>query len=64
MAHHANRSKQVIIKSNKGCRFVGWYRFVKRSDVDSLYVIDGAVTFIFGLIVLRDDHRMHSRAAL
>uniref|UniRef100_A0A0E0CEL1 BTB domain-containing protein n=1 Tax=Oryza meridionalis TaxID=40149 RepID=A0A0E0CEL1_9ORYZ len=60
---HADRSTQIITihlsnkteEDDRSWRFIGWYRFAKRSDVDSLHAIDGVVTFVFGLVILRDD---------
>ncbi|EAZ07631.1 hypothetical protein OsI_29882 [Oryza sativa Indica Group] len=56
MAHHHHpRTMQTGKNDRLFWRFVGWYRFVKRSAVDSLHAIDGVVTFVFGLVILRDD---------
>uniref|UniRef100_A0A0D9X9Y2 BTB domain-containing protein n=1 Tax=Leersia perrieri TaxID=77586 RepID=A0A0D9X9Y2_9ORYZ len=45
-----------VIESSGGSRYIGWNRFVKRSDLDPDFVADdGTVTFVCGLIVLRSD---------
>ncbi|BAT06317.1 BTB/POZ and MATH domain-containing protein 1 [Oryza sativa Japonica Group] len=48
---HAKRTMQCWA-SQDGYDWFGWHRFVMRSDLESL---DGMVTFICGLVVLRND---------
>uniref|UniRef100_A0A0E0CEL2 BTB domain-containing protein n=1 Tax=Oryza meridionalis TaxID=40149 RepID=A0A0E0CEL2_9ORYZ len=50
---HSQRSL-LVRKASQGFRFDAWWRFVKLSELDSRYVINGVVTFICGLIIPRN----------
>uniref|UniRef100_A0A0D3H248 BTB domain-containing protein n=1 Tax=Oryza barthii TaxID=65489 RepID=A0A0D3H248_9ORYZ len=52
-AQHSQRSL-LVRKASQGFRFDAWWRFVKLSELDSRYVINGVVKFICGLIILRN----------
>ncbi|CAM0904488.1 unnamed protein product [Alopecurus aequalis] len=39
----------------KGYEYWGWLRFITRSDLEAPYVVNGWVTIVYGVIVVRDD---------
>lgn len=51
----ADRCVQVYPPDGQKFYYWGWPQFVKRSDLESLYVTNGWVTIVCGIIVVRDD---------
>ncbi|CAL5005196.1 unnamed protein product [Urochloa decumbens] len=52
---HAHRCVHVYDSESFKSWGFGFAKFVKRSDLESDYVKDGRVTFMFGVVVLRDN---------
>uniref|UniRef100_A0A453RLV7 BTB domain-containing protein n=1 Tax=Aegilops tauschii subsp. strangulata TaxID=200361 RepID=A0A453RLV7_AEGTS len=50
---HAERCVQVY--PPEGFDSWGWPQFAKRSDLESQYVVNGWVTIVWGVVVVRDD---------
>ncbi|KQJ99055.1 hypothetical protein BRADI_3g40781v3 [Brachypodium distachyon] len=52
----SHNERLVEVFSSDNLKYWGWPRLVKRSDLESLYVVDGWVTIAWGVMVVQDDH--------
>ncbi|TVU05016.1 hypothetical protein EJB05_48164, partial [Eragrostis curvula] len=54
---HPNTSSlfTYISADNKSWVIGGWYKFMKRSELESDYLIDGCITFMCGITILPED---------
>ena len=50
----SNAQRCIQVYPPKGYDYWGWFRFVRRTDLEALYVANGWVTIVCGVIVVRE----------